>query len=145
MTNNLMSRWRGDDRILPFPLHKITPIYLQPDDRYLWRELPSIKAGGMDYPILLYKTTPQWWEEKYDTWVHPSVKASIPIVADDGQVWTIKAGTNRFQAAKDLGYDSLDGIMCENSDECAKLTIWFKECDPLRNPEKLYTNSWSYQ
>jgi len=67
------------------------------------------------------------------------------IIADDGQVWTIKAGTNRFQTARDLGYDSIDGIMCANSDECAKLTMWFKECDPLRNPEKLYTGAWSYQ
>ena len=145
MTSNLMSRWRGDARIKAFPISKITPIYLQPDDRYLWRDLPSIKERGMDYPILLYKTSPQWWAEKYDTWINPSVKASMPIIADDGQVWTIKAGTNRFQTARDLGYDSIDGIMCANSDECAKLTMWFKECDPLRNPEKLYTGAWSYQ
>ena len=145
MTSNLMSRWRGDARIKAFPISKITPIYLQPDDRYLWRDLPSIKERGMDYPILLYKTAPQWWAEKYDTWINPSVKASMPIIADDGQVWTIKAGTNRFQTARDLGYDSIDGIMCANSDECAKLTMWFKECDPLSNPEKLYTGAWSYQ
>ena len=144
MTEHLSSRFR-DPRIRAFTLRKLTPIYLQPDDRYLWRDLPSIRDRGLDYPILLYKTDPRWWAEKYDAWVHPHVKHSTPIIADDGLVWTIKAGTNRYQAAVDLGYDTIDGIMCDHSDECAKLTMWFKECDPLRNPDRPYTGAWSYQ
>jgi hypothetical protein len=143
MNKHLTSTWR-DTRIKQFDLSQLTPIYLQPDDRYLWRDLPSIRDRGMDYPILLYRTTPLWWEEKYSSWVHPHVKHSKPIVCADGMVWTIKAGTNRYQAALDLGYDSIDGIMCDDSDECAKLTMWFKECDPLRNPDRPYTGAWSY-
>lgn len=42
-------------------------------------------------------------------------------------------GSNRYQCARDLGYDAVDVIICENSDECVKLGKWYAQCDPLNN------------
>lgn len=130
--STLKAIWK-DTRIEPFLLEKLTPMDTHNDFRWKTRDLPSISLNGLWYPILLYKVTPEWWNLKYLKWRPKTYYDIIPKVNDDGMIWAIKMGSNRYFCAKHLQYDSIDSIMFDNSDDCVKLGVWYRECDPLNN------------
>ena len=132
MTMHLQSKWR-DPRIQPFLLSKLTPMDLHKDERWLTRDLPRIERDGLWYPIMLYRVTEEWWNGGFKNWRPKSSHYVDPIVNEDGLVWAIKMGSNRYQCAKHLGYESIDAIMFDHSDDCVKLAAWHRDCDPLNN------------
>jgi len=132
MMKTLHSKWR-DPRIQIYCLDWLTPMDVHGDDRYLTRDLPRIQSQGLWYPILVYTVTESWWYNKYLQWRPKSLKPVEPKIDKDGNILAIKMGSNRYQCARALGYESMDTIVCENSDECVKLGKWYAQCDPLNN------------
>lgn len=132
-----------DPRIESFPLSKLTPMDLHNDERWKTRDLPRIKRDGLWYPIMLYKVTLDWWHNKFTKWRPHECHYVDPTVNEDEMIWAIKVGSNRYQVAQHLGYDAISGIMCDHSDDCAKLGIWMRDADPL-NTNIPYTGDWSY-
>jgi hypothetical protein len=132
MTKNLRSKWQ-DNRVRSFELSKLTPMDLHSDERWKTRDLTSIRDNGMYYPIMLYKVTLDWWNDTFAGWRPKAQKYVDPIVNEDGMIWVIKMGSNRYQCASHLGYNCIDGIMFDNPNDCVKLAVWFRECDPLNN------------
>lgn len=119
---------------------------LHRDNRYLIRDLPRIKNVGLWYPLLVYRTTTDWWNNKFAK--HRSVDCFYldPVVNSDGCIWAIKMGSNRYQSARDLGYSAIDVIFCDDADECVKLGKWFAQCDPLNNINSLpYLGLYDYE
>jgi len=132
-----------DPSVETFELRKLTPMDLHKDERWKSRDLPRITRDGLWYPILVYKITLDWWENKFTKWRSLDCWYMDPIVNEDNMIWAIKVGSNRYQVAEHLGYDSIEGIMCDNSDEAAKLGIWMRDADPL-NTGRAYTGEWAY-
>lgn len=144
MTRHLHAKYY-DSRAQPFELAKLTPMDLHLDDRWKTRDLPSIIQHGLWYPIMLYKVTPEWWNGPFTKWRPKSSRYVDPIVNEDGMVWAVKMGSNRYQCAVHLGYNTIDAIMFNHSDDCVKLAVWFRECDPLNNKNALpYTGAYGY-
>lgn len=142
--STLKSIWR-DPRIERFALDNLTPMDTHGDLRWKTRDLPNISLNGLWYPVLIYKVTPDWWSQKYLKWRPKSYYDIKPIVNHDGMIWAIKMGSNRYFCAKHLCYRFIDGIMFDHSDDCVKLGVWFRECDPLNNQEhKPYQGIFSY-
>lgn len=144
MTMHLISQYR-DPRIKQYELKKLTPMDLHSDNRWQIRDLPSVITNGLWYPIALYKVTPEWWNGPFTKW-RPKVNNYIdPVVNEDGLIWAVKMGSNRYQCAVHLGYDTIDAIMFDHPDDCVKLTVWFRECDPLNNKNApAYTGAYGY-
>lgn len=142
---HLSSIWR-DPRISPYNLKQLTPMDLHRDNRWKTRDLPSIQRDGLWYPIMLYKISPSWWYDVFLTHRADSVSyVEHPHINNDGMIWGVKAGSNRWQCAEYLGYDTIDAMMFEHSDDCAKMVIWHRECNPLNNPDcPPYTGAWGY-
>ena len=145
MTKHLQSKYR-DTRIQPYELGKLTPMDLHSDNRWQTRDLSSVITNGLWYPIALYKVTLEWWHGPFTKW-RPKVNNYIdPIVNEDGLIWAVKMGSNRYQCAVHLGYDTIDAIMFDHPDDCVKLTVWFRECDPLNNKNApAYTGAYEYK
>lgn len=144
MAKNLKAKWR-DKRIRRYKLCKLTPMDLHCDDRWETRDLPSIQKNGLWYPIMLYRIHPEWWIKNFTKWRPTSHSYIDPIINEDGYIWAIKMGSNRYQCAVHLGYDTIDAIMFDNSDDCVKLAVWHRECDPLNNKKAPpYTGAYGY-
>lgn len=144
MTKNLKAKWR-DKRIKRYKLSTLTPMDMHNDERWQTRDLPRIERDGLWYPILLYRVHPNWWQNYYTKWRSKDCHYIDPIVNKDGYIWAIKIGCNRYQCALHLGYETIDAIMFDNSDECIKLGIWLRECDPLNNKAAPpYTGAYGY-
>ena len=144
MTKHLESKYR-DPRIEAFELSKLTPMDLHNDARWQTRDLPSILSNGLYYPLMLYKVDPAWWHGPFTRWRPKDQEYVDPIVNEDGMIWAIKMGSNRYQCAAYLGYTSIDAIMFNNSNDCVKLAVWFRECDPLNNSNApTYTGAFGY-
>lgn len=144
MTMHLKSKWR-DPRIRRYKLSKLTPMDLHDDERWLTRDLPNIEKNGLWYPIMLYRVHPSWWETHYSKWRSKNCFINEPIINADGYIWAVKMGCNRYQCAVHLGYNTIDAIMFDNSDDCVKLAVWHRECDPLNNKNAPpYTGAYGY-
>lgn len=144
MSKHLSSKWR-DPRISIYKLSDLTPMDLHKDERWRWRDLPSIESDGLWYPLMLYKITPEWWHGPFSKWRPLGNYYIDPVINDDGMIWAVKMGSNRWQVAKHLGYDTIDAMMFDHSDDCVKMARWHKQCDPLHNPDRPYTGAWSYE
>lgn len=141
----LHSRWR-DERIVSLELKFLTPMDLHLDNRYLTRDLPKIQMQGLWYPILVYRADPQWWNNVFVKHRSKQCRYNTPIVNNDGTVWAIKMGSNRYQCAKHLKYDAIDSIICNSANECVKIGKWFAQCDPLNNTNSLpYMGLFDYE
>jgi hypothetical protein len=141
---HLQSQWR-DPRINSYNLSKLTPMDLHKDERWRTRDLPRIQQHGLWYPLALYKICPYWWHNTYSRWRPADCCHVSPIINEDGMIWAVKMGSNRYQCAVHLGYETIDAIMFDNSDDCVKLTVWFRECDPLNNKNApAYTGAYGY-
>jgi hypothetical protein len=134
MKNPLRAQWQ-DSRKKIYPLHQLTPMDPHADNRHLIRDVPSIEAHGLWYPILIYCVDLHWWNTKYQIWRPKTLLSQDPVINSDGSIWAVKMGSNRLRAAAELGYDSIEGIMCKNSDECVKLGRWYAQCDPLNKTD----------
>lgn len=144
MKKHLSAIWQ-DSRIQAYPLDQLTPMDLHSDDRYLTRDLPRIQSQGLWYPLLIYQVDPTWWYGAYTRHRSTSCKHADPII-NDGWIWAVKMGSNRYQSARDLGYTSIDCIMCEDANEAVKLGKWYAQCDPLNNPNFLpYMGLFDYE
>jgi len=126
---NLTSQWK-DSRIQQIPLVNLTPMDLHADNRFLTRDLPSIRDNGMWYPVLAYWVTEEWWRGPYENWRPKMNPVAMPTIID-GMILALKIGNNRYQCANHLGYTSIDGMIMSDANECVKLGRWFDQCDPL--------------
>lgn len=145
MTKHLQAKYR-DSRIQPYELAKLTPMDLHSDERWRTRDLPRIIEQGLWYPLALYKVAPEWWNGPFTKWRPKNNRYVDPVINEDGFIWAIKMGSNRYQCAVHLGYNTIDAIMFDNANDCVKLTVWFRECDPLNNKNApAYTGAYEYK
>ena len=114
------------------------------DGRWQYRDMPSIQSDGLFYPIACYWLNEDMWFRSFVRPLQHAVDIREPIVNDEGMILAIKIGNNKFQVAEHLGYTHIDGIVFENSDEATKHGLWYRVCDPLHNPEKIYLNTFNY-
>jgi hypothetical protein len=141
----LHSKWQ-DDRIVIIELDKLTPMDLHLDDRYLTRDLPIIQQQGLWYPLLVYRVDPVWWNNIWTKHRSAQCRYIDPVINRDGTIWAVKMGSNRYQTAMYLGYDSIDVIVCKDADECVKIGKWFAQCNPLNNTNGLpYMDLYDYE
>lgn len=115
-------------------LHKLSPMTWKDDNRWYWRDLPRIMDDGLWYPLLYFKVTAQWWnggfasvKSAYPSWE----KINPPVINEDGMIWALKMGTNRLQALKFMGYESVDCVCFSDSDKLIAAGLRFREEDPL--------------
>lgn len=143
--NILHSKWK-DPRIQSIPLTLLTPMDIHSDNRYLTRDLPRIKSQGLWYPLLVYKVNPNWWNNIFVKHRPAKCLWQDPVVNSDGYIWAVKMGSNRYQCARDLNYDAVDVIICNDANECVKIGKWFAQCDPLNNTNSLpYMDLFDYE
>ena len=141
----LHSKWQ-DSRITTVELAQLTPMDLHLDDRYLTRDLPRIQQDGLWYPLLVYHADFIWWNTVWKKHRSAQCRYVDPVVNNDGTVWAVKMGSNRYQTAVHLGYDAVDVIVCKDADECVKIGKWFAQCDPLNNKNSLpYMDLYDYE
>jgi len=117
-------------------LEKLSPMSWHDDQRWFWRDLPQIQDNGLWYPLLYYKVTPVWWNNKFASWksAYPSWdKINPPVINEDGNIWALKMGTNRLTALKFLGYNTCDTICFKTANALIKVGVYFREEDPLHN------------
>lgn len=115
-------------------LEKLSPMSWHDDQRWFWRDLPQIQDNGLWYPLLYYKVTPVWWNNKFASWksAYPSWdKINPPVINEDGNIWALKMGTNRLTALKFLGYNTCDTICFKTANALIKVGVYFREEDPL--------------
>ena len=128
------SIWQEHPGIHTVELSKLSPMSHHLDNRWYWRDLPKVIDEGMWYPILYYKVTPEWWNGGFKSWFGAN-KAwphiNPPVINEDGMIWALKMGTNRLQALKFMGYDSVDSVCFSNSDQLVAAGIQFRDEDPL--------------
>jgi hypothetical protein len=114
---------------------KFTPMTWKDDNRWYWRDMPTIMDEGLWYPLLYYKVTLDWWngpfaeiKSVYPSWDH----INPPIVNDDGMIWAVKMGTNRLTALKFMSYTSVDAICFPNSNELIKVGLYLRDENPWK-------------
>jgi len=91
----------------------------------------SIEKDGMEFPIIIWETTNQEWL----AWHNGNPDLRGPSLLDNKnptkKVMLVMCGNNRLAAAKELGYDYIDVIMCFDkgvcSEWCSKQRKWWKE------------------
>ena len=103
---------------------------------WIWirRDLPKIIDNGLWYPLLYYKVSPEWWNTKFASWKSGHTeswdKINPPVVCEDGLIWALKMGTNRLQALKFMGFDTVDAVCFSNSNELVKVGLMLRDKDP---------------
>ena len=143
--NTLHSIWK-DSRIISAELDKLTPMDLHHDNRYLTRDLQRIQTDGLWYPLLVYRADPLWWNSTWSKHRSAYCRYVDPVINDDGSVWAVKMGSNRYQCALALEYTAVDVIICKDANECVKIGKWFAQCDPLNNTHSLpYMDLFDYE
>lgn len=117
-------------------LKKLSPMTWKSDNRWYWRDMPTIIDNGLWYPLLYYKVTPEWWHggfagvKQYTAmWEH--IKS--PVVNEDGLIWALKMGTNRLQALKFMGFTSVDAVCFANANDLINAGVHFRDEDPLHH------------
>jgi hypothetical protein len=131
---HLKSNWT-DTRIIPVELNKLTPSSVHGDGRHLTKVIPTLQTQGLYYPLLCIKFTESEWIKRVVKGTNKISASRLPepMINSDGLIWVIKMGCNRYQAALELGYQSIDCIFFMNTDDCVKLDRWYTQCDPLHN------------
>lgn len=142
--NTMHSQWR-DDRIQPLELDKLSPMDIHRDGRWEWRDLPRIQADGLWYPIACYWITEDLWYRSFYNVMHKNVDIRDPKILDNGLILAVKMGNNKFLCAEHMGYTHIDAIIFDNSNDAVKHAVWWRECDPLNNPDAPdYAGTFSY-
>ena len=129
------SIWQDHKFIRPVEINKLSPMTWKQDNRWHWRDLPSIMDEGLRYPILYYKVSEEWWNTKFAKWKqHTPMWPHInPPIVIDGWIFAVKMGTNRLRALKYMHYDTVDSICFYNSDDLVKLGVYLRDEDPVKN------------
>lgn len=122
-----------DERAKPTRLDSLTPMDLHNDERWMTRDLPRIRSQGLHYPLLVYPVTVDYWYNRYTKLHSGQLRHAEPRINPDGMIHAVKVGSNRYQCACYLGYETIDAIMFDNQIDCIKLGIWLRDCDPLNN------------
>lgn len=132
---HMNSIWR-DDRIHSVDLDRLSPMSYHPDERWRTRDLPRMHKDGMWYPLLYYKVTFEWWDKKFRNWFGGTPAwpyINPPTVNNDGYIWALKIGCNRYLCLKHMGYTSADCIIFSDVNELIQTAIYYREQDPLHN------------
>lgn len=117
-------------------LSRLSPMSYHVDDRWRTRDLPRVQQDGLWYPLLYYKVTWDWWTEKFASWFSANSGwpyINPPTVNEDGYIWALKLGCNRYRVLKYMGYTSADAILFDNSNDLVKLGFYLRDKDPLHN------------
>lgn len=143
----LHAQWQ-DERIEPLELSMLSPMDIHRDGRWEWRDLPRIEADGLWYPICCYWITEDMWYKSFYDKMHQNVDTREPKILDNGLILAIKMGNNKFLCAEHLGMTHIDGIIFEGKhciNDAVKASVWWRECDPLNNPDAApYAGTFSY-
>ena len=124
---NCQSIYR-DSRIQTVPLSKLSPMTLHKDGREQWKTLPTMKEQGMWYPIHVCKVDERLWVAQAISGI-----SRKPIINEDGMIWGVKMGCNRFVTAEMLNYTTIDCIIHPTLDLCVQWARYFQHVDPLHN------------
>jgi hypothetical protein len=94
-----------------------------------------MKTEGMKYPLLCWMTNEEYWEKFcYHTPDWMLDRLPKPNLVGD-TLLLIKGGNNRYQAARDLGYLSIDCMLFDEQIDAIHWTRYLEQCDPLLNPD----------
>ena len=143
---NLSSLWQSDD-VCSVRLDQLTLCDCHYDDRYLWKILPLIRDEGMRYPLVCWVADLDFYNNKFLKSTPQEMRERLPPpnVIGEKYVVLIKGGNNRYQAAKDLGYDTIDCVIFNTQEDAIRYTRWFAQCDPLENPHLEYKGLFDYK
>ncbi len=146
MTMHLSSIWR-DPRITAVPLSCLSPTTVHADYKHRTTVLPQIVNHGLWYPLNCVKFSQDHWQRRVIYGLPPAsaLRLPKPVINEDGFIWAIKMGCNRYQAARELGYHSIDCIFFDHTDDAVKVARWHQQCDPLHNPESVYMGVFDYK
>lgn len=144
MTTHLPSVWR-DSRICAVELELLSPTTVHADYKHRSHILPSIVEMGLQYPLCCVKLTPEEWYKRIHRPLNKiSLSRLTPPKVINGVIWAIKMGCNRYQAARELGYVSIDCIFFDTVDDAVKMARWHQQCDPLNHPSLIYRGLYDY-
>ncbi len=143
---HLSSLWQSDN-VNPVRLDCLTLCDNHLDDRYLWKLLPVLRDENMKYPLVCWATTIDFYNNKFLKSTPKEMRDRLlpPNVIGEKYVIMIKGGNNRYQAARDLGYDTIDCIIFNNQEDAIRYAKWFAQCDPLENPHLEYKGLFDYK
>jgi hypothetical protein len=79
----------------------------------------SIEENGMEHPIIVLRTNYRGW--RILAGGTPELKQPPKGADPDGVVHLVMCGNNRVRAAKELGYQSIEGVSCQTTEEVNKL------------------------
>ena len=143
---HLPSVWQNE-HVHPVKMDQLTLCDNHLDDRYLWKLLPILRDEDMKYPLVCWITTLDFYNNKFlkstPAWMRE--RLPTPNVIGDKWVVMIKGGNNRYLAARDLGYDTIDCLIFDNQEDAIRYTKWFAQCDPLENPHLEYKGLFDYK
>lgn len=142
------SIWRHP-LILPVKMSDVTMGDVHIDDRYKWKTLPTMRERGMDYPLLTWIVDRDFYENKFlrsaADWMIPKLPPPAYVTVAPDKVVLIKGGNNRYQAAKEIGYDSIDCFIFDYQLDAIKWARYLDHCDPLSNPDKPFLGLIEYK
>ena len=133
--------------VMPIKMSDLTLGDSHPDDRYLHKTLPTMRERGMDYPLLCWLMDRDFYENKFlkstPDWM--SDRLPPPSYVWEDRLILIKGGNNRYQSARDLGYDSIDCMVFDQQIDAIRWTAYLNQVDPLRNPDIPYQGILDYK
>lgn len=139
------SKWR-DPRIKVFNISDLTMGSFHADNRYKWRDLPSMQSNGMNYPLTVFAADEDYyWKNIFGT-AMSDLKQRLPqpkILND--KIFVIKGGNNRYLAAKELGYTTIDCLVLDSHKEAILWMRYLNQCDPYHYPERPYLGLVDYK
>ena len=117
-----------DSRIQEVELAKLSSLFAHSNERFMWKVLPTMRDQGMYYPLAVCKIDEKLFNNQYTGNIQPNI-----VVNEDGLIWAIKMGSNRYDAALHLGYKSIDIIIYPTLNDCVTWDRYFQYENPLFN------------
>lgn len=140
---HLQSTWQSE-AIIKKSLDDLTLGDIHEDNRYLTRDVPSILEEGLRYPIVFYVADRNYWDKLLIPTRDPAHRARLlvqQIPVDFINI--VKTGNNRVQAAKYLGYSSIDCLSFQDERLAIQWGKFFAEGDPLKTGTP-FTGKYTY-
>lgn len=106
------------DSAQPIPLDMLHPAYpiVFPDNYEKIKA--SVETEGLQWPIVIWNTTFTEWDKLHKE--NPDVILPCPSNFMEARCFLVMCGNNRYNIAKELEYESIDCIVCENREEINK-------------------------
>lgn len=77
-----------------------------------------VEKSGLIYPIVVWETNVREWLKMHNAQPNDILAPPIGMCRNgEYKVLLVMCGNNRLQAAKDLGYDYIDAIVCYEREE----------------------------